>query len=377
VVRRVGGAVADGVDVPLEEIMQRPGVRTEFKPGHATHDTITSAAVLEIGPDQMHDATVLSPESQALLEAVGADRVLVVPLIARGHPVGGLGLIRRHGSSPFSHTDKLAAADVCLRAALAVDNARLFRAQTDISTRLQRALLPSLPARTSVRAAVRYLPARDRLDVGGDWYDLFHPPSDPDAVVLAVGDVAGHDLAAGMTMSALRNLLRGVIVATRSSPAEALASVDASFEALAIRGTATVLLAEVRPHLDGPGAPAWQLRWSNAGHMPLLLLTPEGGPEMLDAVHGPLLGTDLALRRTESHRIVPAGSTLVFYTDGLVETRTDTIDAGLTRLRRAALTLSVPIDDPEAVADELMARNHASVEDDTAMLVCHLPDPTA
>jgi hypothetical protein len=373
VIRRVGSAVADGVDVPLAEILERPGVRTQFEPGSPTHTTISSTAVVELGPAEICNPDVLSRESRALMEALDADRILVVPLVARGHSVGGIGLIRRRGSTPFSQVDKLAAADVCLRAALAVDNARLFRQQSEISTRLQRALLPSLPKRTNVRAAVRYLPARERFDVGGDWYDLFHPPDDPDTVVLAVGDVAGHDLAAGTTMAAVRNLLRGVSVATRHSPAQVLASVDASFDALTIVGTATVLLAEARPFCDGDGNRAWQLRWSNAGHMPMLLLTPDGAALMFNEVHGPLLGTTLGLPRAESVRTIPAGSTLVLYTDGLVETRNDSIDTSLTRLRRAALGLSAPIDDPEAVADELLAHHRASAEDDTAMLVCHLP----
>ena len=190
--------------------------------------------------------------------------------------MGALGLIRVAGSPPFTEIDKLAASDVCLRAALAVDNARLYRAQADISTRLQRALLPVVPKNTKVRVAVRYLPARDRFDVGGDWYDVFRLPDDHTALV--VGDVAGHDLAAGTAMSALRNLLRGVSVVTGAPPAEVLQSVDDSLEPLAIDGTATVLMAVVRPREDG----SWVLRWSNAGHMPMLLLTESGEAEMLE-----------------------------------------------------------------------------------------------
>ena len=94
---------------------------------------------------------------------------------------------------------------------------------------------------------------------------------------------------------------------------------------------------------------------------------------MLDDIHGPLLGTGHWSVRSESELVVAAGSTLVLYTDGLVETREETIDTGLLRLRRSAISLTAPLDDPQSVADELLARNHASVEDDTAMLVCHFP----
>ena len=128
-------------------------------------------------------------------------------------------------------------------------------------------------------------------------------------------------------------------------------------------------MATIEPRDDD----SWTLRWSNAGHMPMLLLTGSGGVELLNDIHGPLLGTGHSLSRFETERVVARGSTLVLYTDGLVETREETIDTGLVRLRRSAISLTAPLDDPEAIADELLARNHASIEDDTAMLVCHFP----
>jgi len=170
-------------------------------------------------------------------------------------------------------------------------------------------------------------------------------------------------------MSALRNLLRGVSVVTKAPPAEVLQAIDENLQVLAIQGTATVLMAMVEPRDDD----TWTLRWSNAGHMPMLLLTADGEVELLNDIHGPLLGTGHPLMRSESELVVAPGSTLVLYTDGLVETREETIDTGLVRLRRSAISLTAPLDDPEAIADELLARNHASVEDDTAMLVCHFP----
>ncbi len=367
VLRRSGHAVAEGVDVDLAAILSREDVSAPFEPRSASYRVVTSSDIVEVTGDRLDDATLLSPQTRTMLKAVGAAALLAVPLIARGRVVGALGLIRVAGSAPFTEVDKFAASDVCLRAALAVDNARLYRAQADISTRLQRALLPEVPKNTNVRVAVRYLPARDRFDVGGDWYDIFRLPAD--ATALVVGDVAGHDLAAGTAMSALRNLLRGVSVVTSAPPSGVLQAVDESLEPLAIDGTATALMATVQPRADG----SWTMRWSNAGHMPMLLLTPNGEAEMLSDIHGPLLGTGYHLARTESERVVPAGSTLVLYTDGLVENREETIDTGLTRLRRSAIALTARLDDPEAIADELLARNHASVEDDTAMLVCHLP----
>jgi sigma-B regulation protein RsbU (phosphoserine phosphatase) len=321
-------------------------------------------------PERFDDTELLSEQSRSMLAAVGATDALAVPMIARGRVVGALGLVRLAGSPPFDEIDSLVATDIAHRAAAAVDNARLYRAQSDISTRLQQALLPAVPKNLLVRAAVRYLPARNRFDVGGDWYDLFLSRAHADSTVLVIGDVAGHDLQAGTTMSALRNLLRGIVVATDAPPQHVLESVDANMGTLGIRGTATALLMTVTPLPDG----RWHLVWSNAGHMPPLLLSPDGGVEMLNELHGTLLGTDITQVRTQAERVVAPGTTLVLYTDGLVETRDATIDAGLTHLRRTAMSLVAPIDDPGAVAIELLARNHASSEDDTAMLVCHLPD---
>ena len=370
VLQRAGHAVAEGVDVDFAAVLAREDVATPFEPKSVSYRAVTSTDIVELTGDALADPALLSPQTRAMLEGVGATALLAVPLIARAHVVGALGLIRLAGSPPFTEVDRLAASDVCLRAALAVDNARLYRAQADIASRLQRALLPEVPNNINVQVAVRYLPARDRFDVGGDWYDIFRLAGDTTALV--VGDVAGHDLAAGTAMSALRNLLRGVSVVTGAPPASVLRSIDESLEPLTISGTATVLMASVTPRDEK----SWTLRWSNAGHMPMLLLTPSGGVELLSDIHGPLLGTGYRLTRTESELVVPAGSTLVLYTDGLVETRDETIDTGLVRLRRSAISLTAPLDDPESIADELLARNHASVEDDTAMLVCHLPRTT-
>ena len=364
-VRRSGYAAADGLDQDLGALLGRPEFAPDLAPGSPTLRLLSMPNLTRLGPADLADPDLLGPRSRALLAALGAEQALAVPLIARGETVGLLTLLRRAGGGDFSVVDELVASDICLRAALAVDNARLYRAQSDIASRLQHALLPQLPT-LPIRAAVRYLPARDRFDVGGDWYDAFHLPDD--TIALVIGDVAGHDLAAGTTMSALRNLLRGVSVVTHGSPGDVLRAVDDSLEPLAIVGTASVLLAHLRPH----GPDAWSLRWSNAGHLPPLLLPPTGGVEPLDDVHASLLGTRHQQTRADSERILPAGSTLVFDTDGLVETRTETIDAGLVRLRRTAAALSNP-HDPDAVADGLLASNHASTEDDTALLVCHLP----
>ncbi len=200
-VRRSGYASADGLDLDLGALLARPEFAPDLAPGSPTLRLMSMPNLTRLGPADLADPDLLGPRSRALLAALGAEHALAVPMIARGETVGLLSLIRRTGGGEFSVVDELVASDISLRAALAVDNARLYRAQTDIASRLQHALLPRLPA-LPIRAAVRYLPARDHFDVGGDWYDAFHLPDD--TIALVIGDVAGHDLAAGTTMSALR-----------------------------------------------------------------------------------------------------------------------------------------------------------------------------
>ncbi len=249
-VERVGRAVASGFNVDIDALLTRADIAAPFEADSATYRTLNSTEAVHIRPDRFDDVDVLSPQSRSMLAAVGASDALAVPMIARGRVVGALGLVRLAGSPPFDEIDSLVATDIAHRAAAAIDNARLYRAQSDISTRLQQALLPRLPKHLLVRAAVRYLPARNRFDVGGDWYDLFSSRTNADSTVLVIGDVAGHDLQAGTTMSALRNLLRGIVVSTDAPPQQVLESVDANMGALGIAGTATALLMTVTPLPD-------------------------------------------------------------------------------------------------------------------------------
>ena len=331
---RVGRAVADGLHLDIGTVLAAAESEPVFERDTATFRTAHAPGPMLIDADHFDDPTLLSPASRHFLRTIDAAQLLVVPMAARGRDVGALGLMRVRGSVPFSPMDELVAGDIAQRAAVAWDNARLYRAQTDISTRLQQALLPSVPKDVPIDVAVRYLPARNRFEVGGDWYDVFRVHEQADTTVLVIGDVAGHDLEAGTAMSALRNLLRGIVVATNEGPRDALNSVDSNMTILGIPGTATALVMTVTPLSDG----RWNLVWSNAGHMPPLLINADDEVELLNEVHGTLLGTDIPQRRGQSERTVDGGSTIVLYTDGLVETREETIDSGLTRLRRTAIS---------------------------------------
>lgn len=374
--RRVGGAVAAGVDVDLDAVLAREDVGDLVGSSSPAVAMARRGDIVRLGPAELDDAQLVDDNSRTLLAACGARQVMVVPLTTRGRVVGAVALVRRDAGTdpagtarPFSDVERDLVADVAERAALAVDNARLYREQRDIALQLQHALLPAPTEGLAVRTATRYLPAGDRLRIGGDWYDVFACPDGQERTVLVIGDVGGHDLPAATTMSAIRNLLRGVAVATSGSCADVVTAVDRNLEVLGIRGVASAVMATATRRPDGD----YDLRMSNAGHLPPLLLRPGGQAELFEERHGPLLGTGVDPVRRESLLVVPAGTTVVLYTDGLVETRTASLDDGLDRLRVAADALADLRDDPERLLAGLLERVTRSGEDDTAILVAHLP----
>jgi PAS domain S-box-containing protein len=367
----VGGALADGVSLDLATLLAQPASALAGTRAEVTRSTIRAGQVSLLTEAEWSDQAVLDDASRAMLAAAGAEQVLVVPLVGRAHLLGVLALIRTAGQPAYTDSELLLAEDLSRRAGLALDNIRLYRAQLDTAATLQRALLPTLPTTGPVQAAARYLPARSALDVGGDWYDMFALPltGAPQATALVIGDVAGHDLRAAASMAAIRNLLRGIAVTSPANPAQTLTTVDRNLTNLGISGTASALLMTAAHLPDG----AWSVTWSSAGHLPPLLLTTTGPPRFLDDLHGPILGTgQQRLPRRHSTITVPADSTLVLYTDGLIETRRHPLDDSLARLRRTAQDLDSRAD-PNDIADQLLSRQHPSPEDDTALLACHLP----
>jgi PAS domain S-box-containing protein len=196
---------------------------------------------------------------------------------------------------------------------------------------LQRSLL-SRPARSDgLDVAVRYQPAAAKAQIGGDWYDAFVTADGSTALV--VGDVNGHDQTAAALMGQVRNLLRGLAYDSEHSPGEVLTRLDAAMQGLGLDTLATAVFARIEECTDAHDR-LRRLRWSNAGHPPPVLRTPDGAVHVLDS-EGPselLLGLDAHARRTARLTELPPGSTLVLYTDGLVERRARSILTGLDRL---------------------------------------------
>jgi serine phosphatase RsbU (regulator of sigma subunit) len=273
-------------------------------------------------------ARVTEPRMAEIAARLGYASHLTAPVTApvSGRILGTISLVNGRERAGFTDADVRTAVDIGRRAGLALDNSRLYAEQRHVAEVLQRSMLTELPRIAHLELHARYLPAQAGAAVGGDWYDAFAQPDG--TALLAVGDVSGHDIEAAATMGQLRNLIRGDAYGRDDAPAALLSGVDRAIRGLGVPAAATMVLAKVRPDGDGH-----TVTWSNAGHPPPLLLLPDGTAQPWWTPPEPLLGLAPDVPRHDHQRYVPAGATLLLYTDGLVEDPTEVLDIGIDRLR--------------------------------------------
>jgi serine phosphatase RsbU (regulator of sigma subunit) len=247
------------------------------------------------------------------------------------------------------------------------DRPRARRRQRRLAEGLQRSLLTEPPQPDHAEIVVRYRPA---VEVGGDWYDAFLQPSG--ATMVVIGDVVGHDTEAAAAMGQLRGMLRGIAYRDGPGPAAVLSELDAAIQGLGIGTMATAAIARVEQTPEERAAGLTRLRWSNAGHPPPLLLHADGRTAELAKPRAELmLGVDPSARRTDSVVTVERGTTLLLYTDGLVEGRDLPLDEGIARLRSALAELA---GEPLSVlCDQVIERlRPQGLQDDVALVAIRL-----
>lgn len=284
--------------------------------------------------------------------------VLAVPLRVRGETAGVLGVSRTAGFGP---DDVSLVSEIADRAAVAMAHARQYQQERQTALTLQRILLPQrLPRIDRVEFAWRYLPAGIGSLVGGDWYDVL--TFDDGTIALVIGDVMGRGIQAAATMGQLRASARANAAARL--PAETvLVQLDAAVSRLEQEQITTVAMAVLDPA-------ARELRVASAGHLPPLVVPPSGEPSFVEVEPGPPLGAGLP-GATYPETVLPfvPGSTLLLYTDGLVEDRDRSADEGMAMLRLAAVGAAGPEDLCERA---LAALTRGSHDDDTALLAVSL-----
>ncbi|MGW6919957.1 SpoIIE family protein phosphatase [Streptomyces sp. NPDC054950] len=308
----------------------------------------------------------IAVEQRRLFDATAVHSAAIAPIRSTRAVLGALTLGRARQPGDFKTADLPLIEDIARRAGLALDNARLYQRQRKVAETMQNHLLPQMPRVSGLQMAVRYLPAPDASQVGGDWYDAFSLPDG--ATALAVGDVVGHDLEAAAGMAQVRNMLRAYAWALPEPPSRIVERLDEAVMHITDVTMATMILARVEEADEG----RWKLSWSNAGHPPPLLISHDGLADYLTGGHGILLGTGAGEPRTDGTALLPPGSTLVLYTDGLIEEPGHTLDEGLHRLRRHAAALAHrPLD---SFTDRLLRRvRPAANDDDVALLALRAP----
>ncbi|MFE3643659.1 SpoIIE family protein phosphatase [Streptomyces sp. NPDC059169] len=294
-----------------------------------------------------------------LLAAAGVHSYLAVPLIARGQVLGALDLKRYRNPLPFDADDVLLATELAGRAAVCIDNARWYQQQRNAALALQRSLLPRHPRHlVGLEVASRYQPAGAVSEVGGDWFDII--PLSGDRTALVVGDVMGSGINAATAMGRLRTATQ-TLATLGLDPERVLHHLDAITGELEPH-IATCLYALYDPHRG-------QCCVSTAGHLPPVLLRPGHGPQLLELPTGAPLGVGGVPFRAVTVGLGP-GDTLVLYTDGLVETRDQDIDA---RLQVLLDLLEEPPEGLEETCDLLLDSLRGEVgEDDVALLIARV-----
>ena len=349
--------VADYVRLMAGSVTEEGAPRVVFRTGQPL-------VIEEITQERMEGA-LSDPAAREALFALDPAASTVVPLTARGQTLGVLALVNSGGRGPHSEAEVETAVEVGRRAGMALDQMRLFAAQRDLADALQRSMLTEPPTRPGCEIVVRYVPAAAGVEIGGDWYDAFAHPSG--ATVLAIGDVAGHDTRAAAAMGQVRGLLRGISFASDRMPAAVLTELDRAIDGLALGTMATALVARLEQ--DGPEP---VLRWASAGHPPPVVLEPDGSVHVLDAERVDLmLGVAPDQPRGDHDSVLKRGSTVLLYTDGLVERRDRGIDEGTAELLEALRACAgLPL---EELCDGLLARLFLpDAEDDVAVLAVRL-----
>lgn len=259
---------------------------------------------------------------------------------------------------------------VARRVGMAIDNVRLYSREHRLAETLQRAMLPEQVEITGLDVWTYYAPTSEHAQVGGDWYDVL--PIEPNVSGLVIGDVVGHDIEAAATMGQLRSVVRSYAYEL-ITPSLVLERTDHLVRGMKVQRSASCIYATLKSKADEGLEGHWEFSYSRAGHLPPLLLR-EGHAIQLNEAGGPLIGFGDRERQTAEIDLVP-GDTIIFYTDGLFERRDRSLRAGLSAL--TSIVEQAASTDAAGIGEELISSLADAPEDDVAVVVVRVPDPTS
>ncbi|MEU3064087.1 SpoIIE family protein phosphatase [Streptomyces subrutilus] len=364
----------------------------------AVSDAPLSGPGAPVSVGEIHRYPAASPGALALrtartrlIEGGGPEDLvqstLLVPMVAHDTVVGLAQFSRTKGSEPFGERDRAVAVELAARAAVCIDNARLYRREHERALILQRSLLPpGDPEAAGLDIACRYLPGNAATEVGGDWFDVIELPGHRTALV--VGDVMGRGLRAAVAMGELRTAVR-TLALLDLEPAEVLTALDEVARGLGAPGGSQQASRAALHSRDADRSEVYlatcvyavydpvtrRCTIANAGHMPPVLVEP---PDEEGAARPALLlevppGMPLGVGGEPFEEVevdLPEGALLALYTDGLVESRDHPLEEGLRGLREA---LADPVRPLEDVCDHVLnTLDTRHGEDDIALLMARV-----
>ncbi|MFE6334542.1 SpoIIE family protein phosphatase [Streptomyces sp. NPDC057806] len=325
------------------------------------------------------------PRSVPAEEGGLVQSTLAVPMVAHDTVVGLAQFSRTKGSEPFGDRDRDLAVELAARAAVCIDNARLYRREHERALMLQRSLLPpGDPVASGLDIACRYLPGASSADrpseVGGDWFDVIELPGHRTALV--VGDVMGRGLRAAVAMGELRSAVR-TLALLDLEPAEVLSALDEIARGLGAPGGVQQATRAARRPREADLSEVYlatcvyavydsvtrRCTFANAGHLPPVLVEPGEDALMLDVPPGMPLGVG-GEPFEEVEVELPEGALLALYTDGLVESRDHPLDEGLQAFVGALTDPSSPLEDVCDHVLNTLDTHHG--EDDIALLMARV-----
>ncbi|WP_440099456.1 SpoIIE family protein phosphatase [Streptosporangium sp. H16] len=320
---------------------------------------------LDASPGTWLDA---DPDRAEIIHSTGVHSLIIVPLLARGDILGIVVFVRTDDSEPFGMDDLMLAEGLAARAALSIDNARRYTREHTAALALQRHLLPrALCGGGTLEVAASYRPSDIHAGVGGDWYDVIPLPNGH--LALVIGDVTGHGLSAAAMMGRLRTVVR-TLAHLGLPPDEVLTHLDHVIahmieeESAADGSGPDVMAATCLYAVYDPASRHCTM--ASAGHPPPAIVDPAGEVTFPRLPTGTPIGLGLCSYRSRDLYLAE-GSLIVLYTDGLIESRTDDLEAGMGRLGDIlARTTRLAPDLCTAVLDALTGE---SFEDDVAVLI--------
>ena len=312
----------------------------------------------------------LSSEARTVFSRAGLAGAVCLPLPVGRDPVGVL-VLGWDEPHRMEVVERALLGSLAEYAARAVERVSYVTRRVQAAHMMQKAMLTEVPRIEGLEIEALYRPADGGATVGGDWYDVY-PLVDDESGTLAItiGDITGHNLQAAIFMGQVRTMLRQADLDHPDyGPARILSAFEHANRVLRLGASGTMVHAHLRPCSEG-----WLLTWVNAGHIPPLVASPDGVIEELTE-HGLLFHPDFpGLSRTDHRRLLKPGSTLLMFTDGLVEHRGQDMDALIARAKRIlAAGGDSPL--PELLRRIVEETVTGAGEDDIALLAVRMTGP--